>query len=70
MGSAAREGTTTEAFGWLAVGFLVGSSLGSTLGGLAVETVGPRWTFLFAGLAAICAVPVITLRRPVASSGG
>jgi MFS family permease len=70
MGSAAREGTTTEAFGWLAVGFLVGSSLGSTLGGLSVETVGPRWTFLFAGLAAMCAVPVIRLRRPVPSSGG
>jgi predicted MFS family arabinose efflux permease len=70
MGSVAGEGTSTEAFGWLAVGFLVGSSLGATLGGLSVDTVGPRWTFLLAGMAALCAVAVIGLRRPVPSSGG
>jgi MFS family permease len=70
MGSVAPEGTTTEAFGWLAVGFLVGSSAGAMLGGLSVDGIGPRWTFLFAGVAALCAVPVIGMRRPVASSGG
>jgi MFS family permease len=70
MGSVAPDGTTTEAFGWLAVGFLVGSSLGSTLGGLSVDTVGPRWTFLLAGMVALCAVGVIGPRRPVPSSGG
>lgn len=70
MGAAAGQGSTTEAFGWLAVGFLVGSSAGSALGGLSVEAIGARWTFLFAGLAALCAVPVVTLRRPVPSSGG
>jgi MFS family permease len=70
MGSAAPEAATTEAFGWLAVGFLVGSSLGSILGGVSVDAVGPRWTFLFAGLAALCAVPAIGLRRPVASLRG
>lgn len=70
MGSVAPEGQTTEAFGWLAVGFLAGSSLGSTLGGVSVDGVGPRWTFLFAGLAAMSAVAVIAARRPVASSGG
>jgi predicted MFS family arabinose efflux permease len=70
MGSVAGEGTTTEAFGWLAVGFLIGSSLGSTLGGLSVDTIGPRWTFLVAGAVALCAVPVVNLRRSVASSGG
>jgi MFS family permease len=70
MGSVAREGTTTEAFGWLAVGFLVGSSLGSTLGGVSVDAIGPRWTFLLAGIVALCAAPVVLLQRPVASSGG
>ena len=70
MGSVAPEGQTTEAFGWLAVGFLAGSSLGSTLGGVSVDSVGPRWTFLFAGLAAMSAVAVIAARRPVASSRG
>jgi MFS family permease len=70
MGAVAGAGSTTEAFGWLAVGFLVGSSLGSTLGGVSVDSVGPRWTFLFAGLAALCAVPVVRLHRPVASSRG
>jgi MFS family permease len=70
MGAAAGEGSTTEAFGWLAVGFLIGSSLGSTLGGISTEAIGPRWTFVFAGLATLCAVPVITVRRPVPSSGG
>jgi MFS family permease len=70
MGAVAGEGTTTEAFGWLAVGFLVGSSLGATLGGVSVDALGPRWTFLFAGVAGLCAVPVVLVRRPVASSGG
>lgn len=70
MGSVAAEGTTTEAFGWLAVGFLVGSSLGSTLGGVSVDGVGPRWTFVLAGLAAACAVGVIAAHRRVASTDG
>jgi MFS family permease len=70
MGAVASEGATTEAFGWLAVGFLVGSSLGSTLGGVSVDVIGPRWTFVLAGAAALCAVPVISVRRPVTSSRG
>jgi MFS family permease len=70
MGSVAPEAATTEAFGWLAVGFLAGASLGSTLGGVFVDGIGARWTFLLAGLAVLCAVPVVVARRPVASSGG
>jgi MFS family permease len=70
MGSAAPEGATTEAFGWLAVGFLAGSSAGSTLGGASVDAIGSRWTFLIAGIVVLCAVPVALVRRPVTSSGG
>jgi predicted MFS family arabinose efflux permease len=67
MGVAAGEGSTTEAFGWLAVGFLVGSSLGSALGGLSVDAVGSRWTFVVAATAALCAVPIALAGRQVTS---
>jgi predicted MFS family arabinose efflux permease len=70
MGSVVGEGSTTEAFGWLAVGFLAGSSLGSALGGLSVDGVGARWTFVLAGAAAVCAVPIVLSGRRVTSSGG
>ena len=69
MGAAAPEHSTTEAFGWLAVGFLLGSFLGLTIGGAAVDAVGPRWTFVCAGCAALGAGAVITARGAVASSG-
>jgi MFS family permease len=68
MGAAAPEGSTTEAFGWLAVGFLLGSFIGLTIGGAAVDTVGPRWTFVCAGLAALGAGGVITAKGAVTSS--
>jgi MFS family permease len=64
------EGSTTEAFGWLAVGFLIGSSVGSAAGGLSADAIGARWTFALAGAAILCAVPVVVLRRPVPSRGG
>jgi MFS family permease len=67
MGMAAGEGSTTEAFGWLAVGFLVGSSLGAALGGLSVDSLGARWTFALAGAAAMCAVPIVLGGRRVTS---
>jgi MFS family permease len=67
IGAAAGEGSSTEAFGWLAVGFLVGASLGSAVGGSSVEAIGARWTFLLAGGAALSAVAVVGLWRPVAS---
>jgi predicted MFS family arabinose efflux permease len=67
MATAAGDASKTEAFGWLAVGFLIGTSLGSAVGGLSIDAVGARWTFLFAGAAALCAVPVLVLRRQVTS---
>lgn len=60
-GSVSPEGASTEAFGWLAVGFLIGSAAGSALGGAAVEAVGARATFVLSacgaglGLAAVVA---------------
>jgi predicted MFS family arabinose efflux permease len=48
------EGATIEAFAWIGVGFLAGSSLGSALGGVTVAAWGARATFLLAG-----AVPVL-----------
>ncbi len=51
VGAVAPEGAATEAFGWMAVGLLAGSSLGAAIGGVAVETVGPRMSFLLAAAA-------------------
>lgn len=42
------EAAATEAFAWIGVGFLSGSSLGSALGGLTVDVLGARATFLLA----------------------
>lgn len=67
MAAAAGDASKTEAFGWLAVGFLIGTSLGSALGGVSIDALGARWSFVFAGIAALCAVPVLVLRRQVAS---
>lgn len=72
MGTVAPAGATTEAFGWLSVGFQVGSSLGAALGGLAVEAINPRWAFALAGAGALLGVVAIGVRprnqSPVASS--
>lgn len=51
VGAVAPGGASTEAFGWMAVGLLVGSSIGAALGGLTVDTFGARVTFLLAGAA-------------------
>jgi MFS family permease len=70
ISAVAGEGSTTEAFGWLALGFLVGVSAGSAVGGISTDAVGPRWTFVLAGAVALAAAPLIALRgAPVASSG-
>src|SRR3954451_18902872 len=37
VGAVAPEGASTEAFGWIAVGLLAGSSVGAALGGAVVE---------------------------------
>jgi MFS family permease len=63
MGTAAGETSTTEAFGWLAVGFLAGSSSGSAIGGALVASLGSRWTFVLAGAAVLCTAPVLAVRR-------
>ena len=51
VGVVAPEGASTEAFGWVAVGLLVGSSVGAALGGLVVEAWGPRVDFLLGAVA-------------------
>jgi hypothetical protein len=44
------EGSTTEAFAWIGVGFMAGSSLGSSLGGITVDALSARATFLLAAV--------------------
>jgi predicted MFS family arabinose efflux permease len=67
MGTVAPSGATTEAFGWLSVGFQVGSSLGAALGGISVDGQGARVTFLIAGVAA-ASIGLLAIRwRQVAS---
>ncbi|HVV74464.1 MAG TPA: MFS transporter [Mycobacteriales bacterium] len=68
MGSVAPRGATTEAFGWLSVGFQIGSSLGAAAGGVSVDGPGPRATFAIAGASALLGLLAIRW-RPVASYG-
>ena len=44
------EDATIEAFAWIGVGFLAGASLGSALGGLTIDALGARATFLLASV--------------------
>jgi MFS family permease len=55
VGATAPVGTSTEAFGWIAVGLLAGSSVGASLAGVSIEAVGARATFLIAA-----ATPAVT----------
>jgi predicted MFS family arabinose efflux permease len=66
IGAVAPAAATTEAFGWLAVGFLAGASLGSALGGVTVQALGARPAFACAGVAASLSVIALSA-RPVAS---
>jgi predicted MFS family arabinose efflux permease len=59
LGAVAPPGATTETFGWLAVGFLIGSSAVASIGGLSVDTLGPRPTFVLAGAAALLSLAAI-----------
>ena len=65
VGAVAPEGASTEAFGWVAVGLLVGSSIGAALGGVVVDSLGSRADFLLAAAApAITGLAVLAwLRR-------
>jgi predicted MFS family arabinose efflux permease len=51
VGAVAPEGAATEAFGWMAVGLLAGSSIGAALGGITVDALGARACFLIAAAA-------------------
>jgi predicted MFS family arabinose efflux permease len=51
VGAVAPEGASTEAFGWVAVGLLIGSSVGAALGGIVVDAWGPRADFLLGAVA-------------------
>lgn len=50
VGAVAPDGAGTEAFAWVGVGLLVGSSVGSALGGLTVDALGPRAAFALAAV--------------------
>ena len=61
------EIAATEAFAWIGVGLLAGSSLGSALGGLSVDTLGARSTFVLAAVVPTVVAAVLLLRsRPTA----
>jgi len=68
------ESGTAEAFAWLGVGFLVGSSVGAAMGGFSVDALGPRPTFLLAAaVPAVFASAVLVadwFRRSALSSAG
>src|SRR4051794_11112610 len=51
VGAVAPEAASTEAFGWIAVGLLTGSSTGAALGGWTVDALGPRADFALAAVA-------------------
>jgi MFS family permease len=72
VGAMAPEGASTEAFGWIAVGLLTGSSAGAALGGAVVQAWGARVDFMLAA-----AVPALAgllvlgwLRRQPAAAYG
>jgi MFS family permease len=70
VGAVAPDGAATEAFGWVAVGLLAGSSIGAALGGVVVDDLGPRVDFLLAAVApaALGLAVLVWLRRRDPSS--
>jgi predicted MFS family arabinose efflux permease len=59
------EAAATEAFAWIGVGLLAGSSLGAALGGISVDALGSRPTFLLAAVvpAVVAGLLLIVARR-------
>lgn len=55
----AHPGRSSEAFGWLSTGFLIGAAAGAGLGGVLVQSGGPRLGYLVAGGLAACAAPAL-----------
>jgi predicted MFS family arabinose efflux permease len=66
ISAVAPEGSTTEAFGWLSTAFLIGTAAGSSLGGVSVDGLGARPTFVIAGGVAVlgAAVAAAKAARP------
>ncbi len=62
VGRMAPPAAATEAFSWLATGFLAGTALGAALSGLSVTHWGPRPSFLVAAGIAALAAAAATLR--------
>lgn len=57
------EAVATEAFAWISVGFMAGGALGSAIGGLTIDALGPRPTFLLAAVTPAVVTGVL-LARP------
>jgi predicted MFS family arabinose efflux permease len=64
----APPGTATEAFGWVVTAATVGIAAGQSVGGVAVEAIGPPAPMLLGGLAGAVLAGVVWLRR--ATLGG
>jgi MFS family permease len=48
VGTLAPSTGSVEAFSWIASGIQIGAASGAALGGLLVEDIGTRWSFVFA----------------------
>jgi len=69
VGRAAPPGTATEAFTWVATGFLIGLAAGSAISGVVVQTAGPDAAFatataVLATAAVLLAIRARTLNLP------
>jgi predicted MFS family arabinose efflux permease len=64
------DGSSIEAFAWIGVGFLAGSSTGSAVAGLTIDTIGARPTFLLAAVvpAVMAGVLLVVTRRRAADA--
>jgi MFS family permease len=64
VGAIVPEIAATEAFAWIGVGLLAGSSVGAALGGVTVDAWGPRASFLLAAaLPAVVATMLLLAGR-------
>ena len=63
------ESAATEAFAWIGVGLLAGAATGAAIGGLAVDAVGARLTFLLAAVLPLAgSLALLARRRSVADA--
>ena len=61
------EVAATEAFAWIGVGFMAGGSLGSAIGGISVDALGARATFLLAAAVPIIVAGVLLTRERISA---